>query len=226
MFIVKVHVFNYLKRRIKQDLRMRVKREVIAIVQDVFFRDSYAVESFEHCHFERNSFIRLIGDVKLGENFAVGQFSKILVNENVVLITGDHSWIADNCYIELGTGCKIIIGQRTSLQSRCQIRGDVTIGDDVLIAPNCFRSSGKHIYDYIPELKIREQDRKYFEDHGIYSNPIKIGSYVWLGINSIIFPGVTVGDGSMVGANAVVSKDVEPHTVVGGVPAKFIKSRI
>ncbi len=165
-------MFYRIEDRIRQSLRLRLKREMVTIVKNVFFADSYSLDGFEHYHFERNSFIRIIGDVKLGESFAVGQFSRILVDKNAVLVAGNHAWIADNCHIEPGTGCKIVIRQRTSLQSRCQIRGDV-----------------------------------------------------WLGINSVILPGVTVGDGSVVGANAVVSKDVEPYTVVGGVPGKFIKSR-
>ena len=53
--------------------------------------------------------------------------------------------------------------------------------------------------------------------------PIHIGKNVWIGANATILAGVTVGDGSVVAAGAVVAKDVEPNTVVGGVPAKFIK---
>ena len=54
--------------------------------------------------------------------------------------------------------------------------------------------------------------------------PVKIGSKVWIGANVTILPGVTIGDGAVIAAGAVVNKDVEPNTVVGGVPAKFIKT--
>ncbi|APB34912.1 putative transferase acetyltransferase [Gloeomargarita lithophora Alchichica-D10] len=221
-------MFRQIKHRIKQSLRARLKEEVIRIVKDSFFADTYTIEKFEHCRFERNSLMRIFGGhVQLGENFVLGSFSQILVEQDATLIIGDHSWIANNCYIAPGEGCTISIGHRTTLQPRSQIIGDVTIGDDVLIAPNCLLSSGTHMYDYIPELKIREQDRKYCENNSNgYSNPIKIGNDCWLGVNSVILPGVTIGEGSVIGANAVVTKDVEPYSVVGGVPAKLIKKRL
>mgnify|MGYP000493205454 FL=1 len=53
--------------------------------------------------------------------------------------------------------------------------------------------------------------------------PVHIGNDVWIGSNATILPGVTIGDGAIVAAGAVVNKDVEAMTVVGGVPAKFIK---
>ena len=53
--------------------------------------------------------------------------------------------------------------------------------------------------------------------------PIRLGKDVWIGSNSTILPGVTIGDGAIVAAGAVVTKDVAPDTVVGGVPARFIK---
>jgi len=203
-------MLQQIRNRIKRGLRARLRDEVVRIVKDVFF----AERIFD-------------GHVQLGKDFIVGSFSQILVEEGAVLSVGDYCWVADNCYIEPGRGCTISIGHRTSLQSRCQIRGDVTIGDNVLMAPNCFLSSGKHMYDYLPELTIREQDKRYFQDYGkSYSNPIKVGNDVWLGINSVILPGVTIGDGSIIGANAVVTKDVEPYSVVGGVPAKLIKKRM
>ena len=54
---------------------------------------------------------------------------------------------------------------------------------------------------------------------------IVIGSDVWIGYEAVIMPGVTVGDGAIIGARAVVTKDVEPYTIVGGVPAKAIRKR-
>ena len=57
------------------------------------------------------------------------------------------------------------------------------------------------------------------------TKPIKIGSCVWISTGAMVLPGVTIGDGAVVAAGAVVTKDVDPWTVVGGNPAKFIKKR-
>jgi putative colanic acid biosynthesis acetyltransferase WcaF len=58
------------------------------------------------------------------------------------------------------------------------------------------------------------------------TKPIRIGSACWVATAATILPGVTIGDGAIVAAGAVVTKDVEPWTVVGGNPAKFIKMRV
>ncbi|HFR4107065.1 TPA: DapH/DapD/GlmU-related protein, partial [Enterobacter asburiae] len=57
------------------------------------------------------------------------------------------------------------------------------------------------------------------------SEKIIIGNDVWIGVNAIVMDGVTIGDGAVIGAGAVVTKDVQPYTIVGGVPAKFIRDR-
>lgn len=54
-------------------------------------------------------------------------------------------------------------------------------------------------------------------------SPVSIGNKVWVGANVTILPGISLGDGAIIAAGAVVTKDVAPGTIVGGVPAKFIK---
>ena len=68
---------------------------------------------------------------------------------------------------------------------------------------------------------------KYASVYGQLGNnrPVEIGSDVWIGWNAVIMPGITVGDGAVIGAGAVVTHDVPPYTVVGGVPAKMIRKR-
>ncbi len=94
---------------------------------------------------------------------------------------------------------------------------------------------GGHIYDKWPEIPIREQEQRLIstsqmdeamEKTNNYDRPIEIGEDCWLGINAVVLRGVVVGRGSIVGANAVVTKSVEPYSIVAGVPAKRIGSRL
>ncbi|SER25956.1 hypothetical protein SAMN04487944_102108 [Gracilibacillus ureilyticus] len=68
-----------------------------------------------------------------------------------------------------------------------------------------------------------EEDHEFFEWRK--NHPVTIGHDVWIGHNAVIMPGVTVGNGAVIGAGAIVTKDVEPYSIVAGVPAKKIKER-
>ncbi|WP_157520249.1 acyltransferase [Microbulbifer agarilyticus] len=122
----------------------------------------------------------------------------------------------------------LYIGEGTSIQRRCTINGSVRVGFGCIFAPNVFVSSGTHPFRFSPHLPIREQERSIarLENRANLDEPVWIQDDCWLGVNSVVCPGVTVGKGSIVGANAVVTQDVPPYTVVGGVPAKKIGSRL
>lgn len=109
-------------------------------------------------------------------------------------------------------GKNIVIGERVFINSCChfQDQGGVTIGDDVLIGHNVVFATLDHEMD--PEKRAN-----------LIARPIRVGNKVWIGSNSTILGGVTIGDGAVIAAGAVVTRDVAPNTVVGGVPAKFIK---
>jgi acetyltransferase-like isoleucine patch superfamily enzyme len=92
----------------------------------------------------------------------------------------------------------------------------ITIGNDVLIGPYVLIHSGNHRFAD-PEAKIREQ--------GHDLAPIDIEDGVWIGGHAVILPGTRIGRGAIVAAGAVVTKDVEPYTIVAGVPAKKIGER-
>jgi galactoside O-acetyltransferase len=94
--------------------------------------------------------------------------------------------------------------------------GEVVIGDDVLIATGCVLRASNHQYRD-PARPINAQ--------GHTGGRIQLGNDVWLGANVVVVAGVTIGDHAIVGAGAVVTKDVEPWTIVGGVPAQPIGRR-
>ncbi len=109
-------------------------------------------------------------------------------------------------------GKNITFGKNVFINAGCkfQDQGGITIGDGVFIGHNVVLATATHDLD--PRM-----NRK------LYYKPIKICDNVWIGSNATILQGVTIGEWAVVAAGAVVTKNVEPYTVVGGVPAKFIK---
>ena len=95
-------------------------------------------------------------------------------------------------------------------------RAPISIGKKALIGPYVVINSGNHNYSD-RSVPIRDQS------HSIA--PIKISDDVWIGAHATILPGVTLGEGAIVGAGAVVTHSVDPFTIVGGVPARPLKVR-
>lgn len=131
--------------------------------------------------------------------------------------------------VEMETESRIFIGRDTTIQRRATINGTVSLGAGCIIAPNVFISSGTHPFRVYPEKTIREQEKLIVAEKGDLSSldrPVTIGKDCWLGVNVVICPGVKIGDGSVIGANSVVVKDVPKNSVYAGVPAKRIGRRI
>ena len=110
-------------------------------------------------------------------------------------------------------GQNITVGKNVFLNSGCrfQDQGGITIGDGALIGHNVVLATLNHV--------MSPKDRS-----SMVPAPIRIGKNVWIGANATVLPGVTIGDGAIVAAGAVVTKDVPENTVVGGVPAKVIRT--
>ncbi len=109
------------------------------------------------------------------------------------------------------------IGNNSGIGINCEMNGNVTIGDDVMMGPEVVVYTTRHCFDRT-DMTMIEQGMK-------EPLPVIIGNDVWLGRRVMIMPGVTIGDGCVVGAGAVVTKDIPPYSVAGGVPAKVIKGR-
>ena len=110
---------------------------------------------------------------------------------------------------------QLTVGNNSGVGINAEIYGPVTIGDNVLMGPDVVFYTSGHRYDRV-DIPIGQQGATGTE-------PIVVGNDVWFGRQSIIMPGVHIGDGAVVGARSVVTKDVPPYAVVGGVPAKVIK---
>lgn len=94
--------------------------------------------------------------------------------------------------------------------------GSLTIGSHVNIGPNVLLLTANHRFD--------GYDRP-MSQQGVVPAPVTIEDDVWLGANVVVLPGNRIGRGAIVGANAVVTHDVEPFAIVGGVPARLLKYR-
>lgn len=111
------------------------------------------------------------------------------------------------------------VGRRVSMAQGCVLicSGGLTIGSDVMMAPGVHIVTNGHVFDRT-DIPMRAQ--------GIFEKPVTIGDDVWLSANVIVLPGVTVGRGSVIAAGSIVTKDVPEYSIVGGVPARVIRSRL
>ena len=126
---------------------------------------------------------------------------------------GKYSVIESYSCINNAVG-DILIGAHTRIGLHNTIIGPVTIGSHVNLAQGITVTALNHNFGD-SNMRIDEQ--------GVSTKPVKIGDDVWIGANAVILPGVTIGNHAVVAAGAVVTKDVPPHCLVAGVPAKVIK---
>jgi acetyltransferase-like isoleucine patch superfamily enzyme len=134
------------------------------------------------------------------------------------LVVGPWCWIGDDVALRshsgrITIGAKSVIGGGTTINSYL----DVSIGEGALIADDV------HITDF--DHRIDRSDVP-IKDQGIVAAPVRIGPDVWLGRGATILRGVDIGRGSVIGAHAVVTRDVPPYSVAVGVPARVVRSRI
>jgi len=155
--------------------------------------------------------------------------------EKPSVIIGEDSMVGCNFIFESSEGF-IKVGDRTFINGGTNLisRASIDIGNDVTIGWGCYiYDHNSHSLDWKERCKdITQQNRDYQNTGNMILNknwdvvkkaPIKICDKVWIGFEAVILKGVTIGEGAIVGARAVVTKDVEPWTVVAGNPAKVIK---
>ncbi len=172
-------------------------------------------------------------DTVIGKNCVIGNDvtfgEKVSLGDNVVIGKGatlERIVVGNGCVIEgkviitghgdgmITLGNETFIGHLTVLDWSA----DITIGDYVHIGYSYFwtHSSAKMALN---GHSLSDKDDKYRP-----RSPITIGNFVYIGVHSTIYPGVNIGDHSLIAPNSVVAHDVEPYTMVGGTPAKYIKS--
>jgi acetyltransferase-like isoleucine patch superfamily enzyme len=146
-----------------------------------------------------------------------GRNLQLQIAQGATVKFGRFSWIGDGTKIRCHEGV-VEIGAKTVMGQECTISAykRVRIGEQCVIADRSMFIDFDHGVTEV-ERPIRQQ--------GIYTRECVVGSNVWIGYNACFLRGVHVGDNSIVGTNAVVTKDVPANSVIGGVPARIIRMR-
>lgn len=133
------------------------------------------------------------------------------------IFIGDGSSVHESALIAANRG-KVSIGRSSWVGPFCLIYGNgvVSIGNNVLVAGHSSINTVSHRFERC-DLPINDQ--------GIHCDPVHIEDDVWIGMNAVILQGITIGRGAIVGAGAVVTRDVPPWSIVTGVPARVVRRR-
>ena len=147
---------------------------------------------------------RIMHNVRGRQLAKIGKNTKIhptaLIREGQYVTIGDNCLINNNCLIQAGKSDN----------------GTITLGNYVHMGVNVIILGFNHGF-YTKEIPIKEQD--------YMDAPVIIEDDVWIGGGAIILAGVKIGKGAIIAAGAVVTRNVPPYTIVGGIPAKVIKER-
>jgi acetyltransferase-like isoleucine patch superfamily enzyme len=162
--------------------------------------------------------------IRIARGASIGQQCVLRADGAGRVTIAEDVWFARD--VEIETETHVAIGARTTVQRRCSINGTTRVGSDCIFAPDVFVSSGTHPFREIAHLPIREQERRLAAQGVSLDAPVWIQDDCWIGTHAVIAPGVTVGKGSVVGANSVVTHDVPPYSVVAGIPARVIGQRL
>ncbi|MGH2907183.1 MAG: acyltransferase [Solirubrobacterales bacterium] len=147
----------------------------------------------------------------------IGKKVKIEIGPLAHLYLDRWSWVGSGTKLRahggfIRIGSKSVLGEEITFSTY----EEISIGRECVIADRAMFIDFDHKIEDV-EQAIRKQ--------GVYSKPVRVGNNVWIGYGACILRGVTIGDGAVIGTNAVVTKDVPPNAIVGGVPAKIIRMR-
>jgi maltose O-acetyltransferase len=135
---------------------------------------------------------------------------------------GNQLWITPPFHVDYG--CNIYFGNNCEVNMNCTFLDDnkIIIGDNVLIAPNVQIYTAYHPTHYLDRFTISENET--FNFCKTQTAPVIIGKNVWIGGGTIILPGFTIGDNTVIGAGSVVTKDIPADTIAYGNPCKVHKA--
>ncbi len=126
--------------------------------------------------------------------------------------------VGENCYVEpplhANWGCHTHFGKNVYANFNLTLVDDtdIFVGDSVMFGPNVTVATAGHPIDPALRLKV-----------GQFNIPVRIGNTVWIGANSVILPGITIGDNSVIGAGSIVTKDIPENVVAVGNPCRVLR---
>lgn len=138
-----------------------------------------------------------------------------LACKNIFKITGKNINVERGAHF--GSGSQIEIGDNSGIGENCQVPDNIKIGKDVMMGPEVIIIKQNHNYEDL-SIPMRLQGAK-------DSAPVIIGNDAWIGTRAVILPGINIGNGAIVGAGAVVTKNIPPYAICGGNPARILKFR-
>ena len=149
-------------------------------------------------------------------------YSKVKLGQKAIrraVTAGFLDHVGKNVTIERNAvlGNQISIGDDSGIGEMARISDGTTIGNNVMMGPEVMIYTRNHRFDRL-DIPMNKQGNSELK-------PVTIGDDVWLGARAIILGGVTIGNGAIVGAGAVVTKDVPEYAIIGGNPAKVIRYR-
>ncbi len=161
-------------------------------------------------------FMRLLAPLyqHIGKHSVIHRSARMDTPPYRIFSLGDYSVIESFACINNAVG-DVIIGDHTRIGLHNTIIGPVEIGNNVNLAQGITVTALNHNFS---------DTNKRIDEQGVSTNPVTIEDDVWVGANAVILPGVTIGEHCVVAAGAVVTKDVPPHSLVAGIPAKVIKN--
>ena len=174
------------------------------------------------------------GESKFLPNFSINN-NRSTGKQNYKVSVGNQCLLGVSIYLE-NPDARVTIGDRVYMGNSSIItKTSITLGNDIMVAWGVtFYDHDSHSLDY----RNRDSDIKqtyidYLNEKGNYlknknwnvvnSAPIKIEDHAWIGAEAMILKGVTIGEGAIIGARSVVTKDVPPYCIVAGNPAKVVK---
>lgn len=168
-----------------------------------------------HLRIDKDSKVEISNKVNIGNSwpqlgYYESQFK--IAPGGVFKVTGDFN-IFSGLLISVNEDAELILGSGyINYRSNIACFNKITIGDDVAISEN---------------VTIRDSDNHYIYKKGYeISKPINIGNHVWVGMNATILKGVTIGDGAIIAAGSIVTRNVPAHCLVAGIPARIIHENI